>query len=83
MRKTLVSFGAVFRHWLVNLDFSLMKNFKFGEERQVQFRSEFFNIVNHPTFDLPNRAFGTPQFGTIFRALATQRQIQFGLRLRY
>jgi hypothetical protein len=60
-----------------------MKNFKFGEERQVQFRSEFFNIMNHPTFDLPNRTFGTPQFGTIFRALATQRQIQFGLRLRY
>lgn len=65
-----------------NIDFSLMKNFKFGEERQLQFRSEFFNVLNHPNFDLPNRDFNTPQFGKIFRAFQS-RQIQFGLRFKF
>jgi hypothetical protein len=37
-----------------NLDFSLFKEFPVMERYRVQFRSEFFNIFNHPQFDLPN-----------------------------
>ncbi|HKT89473.1 MAG TPA: carboxypeptidase-like regulatory domain-containing protein [Candidatus Sulfotelmatobacter sp.] len=36
-----------------NLDFSLAKNFLFGEVRRLQFRAEFFNILNHPNFANP------------------------------
>ena len=35
------------------LDFSMFKNFKLSERFTLQFRSEFFNIFNHPNFNAP------------------------------
>ena len=37
-----------------NLDFSAYKNFLFTERMRLQFRAEFFNIFNHPSFGLPD-----------------------------
>jgi hypothetical protein len=36
-----------------NFDFSLAKNFHFAEQYRLQFRAEFFNILNHPNFANP------------------------------
>jgi len=36
-----------------NFDFSVAKNFHFGEAMRLQFRAEFFNIFNHPNFANP------------------------------
>ena len=36
-----------------NFDFSIGKNFHFGEQMRLQFRAEFFNIFNHPNFANP------------------------------
>ncbi|MGB9073348.1 MAG: TonB-dependent receptor [Terriglobales bacterium] len=36
-----------------NVDFSLAKNWHFGERLHAQFRAEFFNIFNHPNFANP------------------------------
>jgi hypothetical protein len=36
-----------------DFDFSLAKNFHFGETMRLQFRAEFFNIFNHPNFANP------------------------------
>ena len=36
-----------------NVDFSLAKNFKWGEHFGLQGRVEFFNIFNHPNFANP------------------------------
>ena len=36
-----------------NFDFSVAKNFHFGETKRLQFRAEFFNIFNHPNFANP------------------------------
>lgn len=33
-----------------NLDFSIFKNFRFGETRQIQLRADFFNAFNHPQY---------------------------------
>lgn len=38
-----------FRNW----DFSVSKNFKFGERLGIQGRVELFNILNHPNFANP------------------------------
>ncbi len=36
------------------VDFSLFKNFTFKERYTLQFRTEIFNIANHPTFNAPS-----------------------------
>ena len=36
-----------------NLDFSIAKNWHFGERLRAQFRAEFFNLLNHPNFANP------------------------------
>ena len=36
-----------------NFDFSVAKNWHFGERVHAQFRAEFFNILNHPNFANP------------------------------
>jgi hypothetical protein len=36
-----------------NFDFSIAKNFHLGEAMRLQFRVEFFNILNHPNFANP------------------------------
>jgi len=36
------------------LDFSLMKNFRTTEKTSLQFRTDFFNILNHPNFANPD-----------------------------
>lgn len=65
---------------LVNFDFSLLKNFRFGEGRFVQFRVESFNAFNHPDFALPNRTLDSPGFGTVTDA-TSPRTMQLGLRI--
>src|SRR5438067_3602076 len=46
-RNTLI--GPAF----ANLDSSLSKNTKITEQFAIQFRAEFFNILNHPNFGAP------------------------------
>jgi hypothetical protein len=65
---------------IVNLDLSLLRNFRFGDYRKLQFRAEFFNIANHPNFRLPGRVLGAPGFG-IISAANPGRRLQLGLRL--
>ena len=38
---------------LTNLDFSLLWNFSFSEERKLQFRAESFNTTNTAWFGIP------------------------------
>ncbi|MFN0104332.1 MAG: carboxypeptidase-like regulatory domain-containing protein [Bryobacteraceae bacterium] len=65
-----------------NFDFSLFKDFAFDGEarRKLQFRAEFFNILNMPQFQIPNRTFNTPQFGTITETINDNRDVQLALR---
>jgi Carboxypeptidase regulatory-like domain/TonB dependent receptor-like, beta-barrel len=70
-----------------DFDFAMLKRFPLGkEERYLQFRSEIFNLFNHPNFDNPNVTETSSTFGKITSAgvqdaRASSRQIQFALRL--
>jgi hypothetical protein len=67
----------------VNFDFSIGKNFRFREDLRLQFRTEFFNVMNTPNFSLPSGlglVFGTPTFGKVTTA-GDPRVVQFGLKV--
>jgi hypothetical protein len=66
-----------------NFDFSLMKNTTITERVNLQFRAEFFNILNHPWFARPDSGIGNPSYGTVNAVLNNPRQIQFGLKLLF
>jgi hypothetical protein len=80
------------------LDFSLFKAFRVSERFTLEFRSEFFNIFNHPNFNAPNFGgngvvsvpnsgnFNSSAFGEIGStrdAPYDPRQIQFALKLYF
>jgi len=68
----------------VGIDTSLFKDFAFNERMKLQFRSEFFNMVNHPNFraNSLNSSFDAPGAGA-FTAAQPARQIQFALKFIY
>jgi hypothetical protein len=68
---------------LYNFDFSVAKKFRISESRELQFRTEFFNGLNHPEFGLPNSTVGVGGAGTITSTQRANRQIQFALRLAF
>jgi len=61
---------------------SIIRNFRIAEKKQLQFRGELFNVVNHPNFGLPGRVFEGPGFGIISSARMA-RQVQLGLRFTF
>jgi hypothetical protein len=63
-------------------NWALFKNFRITESVRVQFRSEFFNVFNHPSFDALSTGFGSVNFGAVTRAMEP-RIIEFGLRLDF
>ncbi|MGA9797638.1 MAG: TonB-dependent receptor [Terriglobales bacterium] len=46
--------NVVYGPGFVNLDFSVIKDFKLGERFALQLRGEFFNLLNHPNFADPD-----------------------------
>jgi len=75
---------------LAELDVSVMKNTAISERVRLQFRAEFFNVLNHANFGTPNTvvfssASTTPAStaGVITSTASTSRQIQFGLKLLF
>ncbi len=66
---------------LNQLDLGIDKNFRLPREgMRLQFRSEFFNLLNHTNFGAANSDRVSTAFGTI-RSTYPQRQIQFALKL--
>ncbi len=63
-------------------DLGVDKNFYVGERFRLQFRSEFFNILNHTNFGVPNNVSTSSAFGTITTTYPP-RQIQFALKAMF
>ncbi len=79
-RDTLIGPG------LFDWDFSAVKDTKIRERTSLEFRAEFFNILNHTNFNTPNLITFTPSgvsptAGAITSTATTSRQIQFALKL--
>jgi hypothetical protein len=71
---------------LADVDASLFKTTAITERTKLQFRAEFFNVLNHANFGTPNATVfsngaTSPSAGLITTTATTSRQIQFGLKL--
>ena len=82
---------------LTTFDFSILKNISFREGKNLQFRVEFFNLLNQVNFLQPSSEEGlfqtnpytgaasvvfNPFFGEILQARAP-REIQFALKFTF
>jgi hypothetical protein len=63
-------------------DFSLFKNIRVAESTEVQFRAEFFNLLNHTNFRIPDPDMNSQTFNQILEA-QPPRLIQFALKLTF
>ena len=80
---------------LFNLDYSMSKDNKIpriSENFNIQFRAEFFNILNHPNFAPPNvnnlspfdgSGNPVPGFGQLTNLQVPPREIQFALKIMW
>ena len=73
---------------LVDTDFSLTKQFRATESKYFEFRSEFFNVLNHPSFGLPNGNIQSPTGAEITSTANTDgpamsRVIQLALKFYF
>jgi hypothetical protein len=96
MDPPLGSFGNVGRNTVQapgykTWDFSVFKSFHPSEKTNLEFRAEFFNLLNHTNFLFANSGpqsgnnatiLGTQQFGNL-TAARPPRQIQFALKLSF
>ncbi|HVH70706.1 MAG TPA: carboxypeptidase regulatory-like domain-containing protein, partial [Candidatus Dormibacteraeota bacterium] len=73
----------------LNTDFSVTKNTKITERLNLQFRSEMFDVLNHPNFGNPVLTVTSGSFGNIQSTrfptgdFGSSRQIQFALKLLF
>jgi hypothetical protein len=73
-------FGPGYFTW----DTGLVKNTAITERVNLEFRAEFFNVLNHPTFGNPANNISVPAtVGRISATTTRPRDIQFGLRLAF
>jgi len=63
-------------------DLAADKKFRITERIGLQLRSEFFNVLNHTNFGVPDTKTTDAAFGTI-RQTYPARQIQFGLKAMF
>jgi hypothetical protein len=68
---------------LANIDFSLAKEFRLTERQMFQFRTEFFNALNHTNLGTPNRFVNTSTFSSITESTTPGREVQVSARISF
>jgi hypothetical protein len=68
---------------LNELDFTLLKTFPIREAGTLEFRSEFFNMFNHPTFAAPSANINSGSGGQVSATLNSSREIQLAAKFTF
>ncbi|HEX3100261.1 MAG TPA: hypothetical protein VHQ01_00640, partial [Pyrinomonadaceae bacterium] len=87
-------FGTLGRNVVIgpgfsNVDLSIVKNTRIGEQFRIQFRTEFFDLFNNANFGQPGRIVGSTTFATITNTRfptgdsGSSRQMQFVLKCSF
>lgn len=67
---------------LETVNVSIVKNTRATEQLNIQFRAEFFNVLNHTNFNLPDNFLGDTTFGQITSA-QDPRRVQLALKFLF
>jgi hypothetical protein len=90
-RPQVATFGNIHRNQFTGpgefmSDMSIFKNFTITERVKAQFQAEFFNVFNHPVYNLPNNTCIDCAGAGIINSLegdSQMRQLQFGFRVTF
>ena len=77
-----IMYGPNYSAW----NFSVVKDTPLvwlGESGAVQFRTEIFNVLNHPSLGVPSRTFNLTTAGQITTTFSRSREIQFALKILF
>jgi hypothetical protein len=74
-------FGNLRQDGTNNIDCSVLKDTHITEKVTLQFRAEFFNFLNHPSFNPPELSPTSSNFGKILVQANLPRRTQMALRL--
>lgn len=66
-----------------NIDVSISKRFALTESSALEFRADFFNLLNHPNRDSPVSDFSSAEFGKVVSFSSSPRVLQFALKLAF
>jgi len=74
--------------WFKNYDMAVLKAIKITERHHIDFRADFYNLLNHPNFFAGNQNINSVNFGKITSQFYAAdgvgpRVIQFGLYYRF
>ena len=73
-----IAIGPRYANW----DFSAFKNIHVAEGKQLEFRAELFNFLNHTNYRLPDSDISSPTFNQIQEA-QDPRLVQFALKFLF
>jgi hypothetical protein len=68
---------------LTNWDAAVIRSFPIYRETNLDFRAEYFNVLNHTEFSNPNTSFSSSSFGTITATQGDPRIAQFSLKYNF
>ena len=66
-----------------DVDAGAFKRFPITETSDLEFRTEIFNLLNHPSFAAPDSTYGSPTFSQVLKVVGSPRVVQFGLKFNY
>ena len=62
---------------------NLLKRVRLIETKQLEFRPDIVNVLNHPAFDNPNTNINSASFGLISATANPPRRFTMGARLNF
>ena len=68
---------------IFNFDMSILRNFRFAGDKNLQFRLEAFNAFNQPVWNDPDTSVTSANYGRILSTRKPMRELQLGVKFMF